>query len=194
MTRHIVIIQGHPDASRQHYGHALAEAYASGAKQAGHEVKTITVAELDFPLLHRYEEFYQQEPPAVIQQCQEDIRWADHLVLVYPLWMGSMPAVLKGFIEQVFRVGFAMQVEDGGRKWTRLLKGKSARIIITMGMPAFVYRWVFGAHSLKSLEKNILKFCGIKPVRESLIGMVEGSPAHRARWLKKMLALGKAGN
>jgi putative NADPH-quinone reductase len=105
-----------------------------------------------------------------------------------------MPAFTKGFLEQLFRVGFAMKVEDGGRKWTRLLKGKSARIVVTMGMPAFVYRWFFGAHSLKSLERNILKFCGISPIRESLIGMVEGSAEHRAHWLHKMSVYGKVGS
>jgi putative NADPH-quinone reductase len=193
MTRHILIIQGHPDATQQHFGHALANAYANAAQQAGHTVRTLSVAQIDFPLIHRYEEFYQQEAPAVIKPCQDDIRWADHLVLVYPLWMGSMPALLKGFLEQVFRPGLAMRIEDHGKKWTRLLKGKSARVVITMGMPALVYRWYFGAHSLKSLEKNILKFCGIKPISESLVGMVEGSPKHRERWLRKMTALGKAG-
>ncbi len=86
-----------------------------------------------------------------------------------------------------------MKVEDNDKKWTRLLKGKSTRIVITMGMPAFVYRWFFGAYSLKRLERNILKFCDIKPVRESLAGMVEGSAEHRAHWLKKMEALGKGG-
>ncbi len=63
-----------------------------------------------------------------------------------------------------------------------------------MGMPAFVYRWYFGAHSLKSLERNILKFVGIKPIRETLIGMVEGKQETRARWLTKMEALGREGS
>ncbi|MGD8743507.1 MAG: NAD(P)H-dependent oxidoreductase, partial [Granulosicoccaceae bacterium] len=167
--------------------------YAHGARQGGHEVKTITVAALDFPLIRRYEEFYDEAPPPIIAQCQEDIRRADHLVFIYPLWLGSMPALLKGFIEQVFRHGFAMEAGREGKFWKKLLKGKSARIIVTMGMPAFAYRWIFRAHSLKSLEKNILKFCGIKPVRESLIGNVDGSARHRERWLKKMEELGKAG-
>lgn len=193
MTRHILIIQGHPDATQPHFGHALAEAYAQAAQQAGHAIRTISVAQIHFPLLSSYEEFYRQEAPEMIKPCQEDIRWADHLLLIYPLWMGSMPALLKGFLEQVFRPGLAMRIEDHGKKWTRLLKGKSARIVITMGMPALVYRWYFGAHSLKSLEKNILKFCGIKPINESLVGMVDGSPEHRKRWLQKMTALGKAG-
>ena len=62
-----------------------------------------------------------------------------------------------------------------------------------MGMPAFAYRWFYGAHSLKSLERNILKFSGMGPIRESLIGLVEASPKNRESWLKKIEAMGKAG-
>jgi len=192
MSKNILIIQGHPDASRPHFGHALAETYENGAREAGHNVKTLIVATMDFPLLRSAEDFYQQEPLPVIQQCQDDIRWADHLVIVYPLWMGSMPALLKGFIEQVFRPGLAIQPEEQGAKWRQLLKGKSAHIIVTMGMPALVYRWFFGAHSLKSLERNILRFTGIAPVKESLVGNVEGTPLHRQRWLARLHAIGKA--
>jgi putative NADPH-quinone reductase len=192
MSKNIVIIQGHPDASKQHFGHAFSEAYEKGAHEGGHNVKTIVVAALEFPLLRSAEDFYEHEPLSIIQQCQADIRWADHLVIVYPLWMGSMPALLKGFIEQVFRPGFAMQPEKKGTKWRQLLKGKSAHIIVTMGMPALVYRWFFGAHSLKSLERNILRFTGITPIKESLVGNVEGNTKHRQRWLEKLHALGKA--
>lgn len=192
MGRHILIIQGHPDATRQHYGHALAEAYRQGAVAAGHEIRTITVAELDFPLLRSYEDFYHGEPSLLVQHCQEDIAWADHLVIIYPLWLGSMPALLKGFFEQVFRPGFAMQPLAGGLRWKQLLKGKSAHIVVTMGMPALVYRWFFGAHSLKSLERNILRFTGIGPIQESVIGSVEGRAAHRERWLHKVRELAGA--
>jgi putative NADPH-quinone reductase len=191
MGRRILIIQGHPDGLREHFCHALAAAYAEGAREGGHEVREIRVAELDFPLLHSYADFYEGTPPAVIAQCQDDVRWADHLVLVYPLWMGTMPALLKAFIEQLFRPGFAMQPEAGGKRWRRLLKDKSAHIVVTMGMPAWVYRWYFGAHSLKSLERNILRFTGIKPIRESLVGMVEGSSAGREKWLRKLHRFGR---
>ena len=144
-------------------------------------------------MLRTYQDFYHGKPRPSIQECQEDIRWADHLVIIYPLWMGSMPALLKGFMEQVFRPGFAMTPIDGGRKWVKLLKGRSAHVVITMGMPAFIYRWFFGAHSLKSLEKNILRFTGIGPVRECLVGMVDASAEGRQRWLQKMRKLGTAG-
>ena len=74
------------------------------------------------------------------------------------------------------------------------LTGRSARVVVTMGMPAFVYRWFYRAHCLKNLERNVLKFCGIAPVRSSLIGMVEGSDGRRrTRWLVRMRKLGKAG-
>ena len=194
MRKNILIIQGHPDVSHDHLCHALAAAYEKGARESGYEVKTICIANIDFPLLRTNEDFYSTDPVPVIRQCQQDIRWANHLVIFYPLWMGSMPALLKAFFEQVFRPGFAMEPVDGGRKWVQLLKGKSAHIIVTMGMPAFIYRWYYGAHGLKSLERNILKFTGIGPIKESLIGMVEESQAHRVSWLEKMFNFGKKGH
>jgi putative NADPH-quinone reductase len=193
MSRRIAIIQGHPDAAKKHFGHALADAYAEGAAAGGHAVKVITVAELDFPLLRGKDAWEHDAPPAPIRQAQETIAWADHLVFIYPLWMGTLPAVLKAFLEQVFRPGFAIRT-DAGDSWTKLLKGRSARIVVTMGMPAFFYRWFFRAHSLKSLERNILGLVGIGPVKTTLIGMVEsGDGDRRAKWLAKMNALGRAG-
>ena len=192
--KHITIIQGHPDPEDKHFGHALAQAYREGAEAAGHEVRLIEVAKLDFPLLRSQEDFNQGSPPDAIRQAQDTIAWADHLVILYPLWLGTLPALLKGFLEQVFRPGFAFSKPGEGTPWKKLLKGKSARVVITMGMPAFVYRWYFRAHSLKSLERNILKFCGIAPVRETLLGMVEcGDDSRRAKWLVKMRGLGKVG-
>jgi putative NADPH-quinone reductase len=60
-------------------------------------------------------------------------------------------------------------------------------------MPALAYRWFFGAHTLKSLERNILQFCGINPVHDTLIGMVEAADEpSRQEWLEKMRELGRA--
>lgn len=193
MAKHIVIIQGHPDASRRHFGHALADEYAKGAQDGGHEVKRIEVGALDFPILRTKEDFENGTPPAPIVQVQEAIRWADHLVILYPLWHGSMPALLKGFFEQVFRPGFGAEYQ-GSRMPKKLLVGKSARIVVTMGMPAFVYRWLFRAHSLKSLTRNILSFCGIAPIRSSLIGNIEGmTDRQRMAWLDELRGLGMLG-
>jgi putative NADPH-quinone reductase len=192
MPRRIVIIQGHPDPAGNHLCHALADAYAEGAKEAGHEVARINVAELDFPWLRSKTAFDSGPLPAVLVPCQEAIGRADHLVIVHPLWLGTVPALLEAFLEQVFRPGFAFVHGQSGKSWTKRLKGKSARIVITMGMPALIYRWYFGAHGLKSLKRNILGFAGIAPIRESLFGMVEGaSQGKREKWLAQMRNLGR---
>ncbi len=191
--RRITIIQGHPDPAGGHLCHALAAAYQQGCNSGGHESQMIDVAQLDFPILRSAEEFQNGEVCESIESAQNAIQWANHLVVIYPLWMGTMPALLKAFFEQSFRHHFAMEIGPGN-KWERKLKGRSARIVITMGMPALAYRWYFGAHSLKSLEKNILGFCGIGPIRETLFGMVEAvEDNRRKKWITKMEKLGTGG-
>ena len=191
----IVLIQGHPDPRATHLGHALAAAYARGARVSGREVSVIDVARIEFPLLRTKEDFEQGMPLPAIQEAQRLISEAGHLVIFYPLWLGSMPALLKGFFEQVFRPGFGFTAS--GRppegSWKKLT-GKTARVVVTMGMPAAVYRWYFRAHSLKSLERNILGFCGIGPIAESLVGLVEADdPVRLDKWIDRMEALGRRG-
>jgi putative NADPH-quinone reductase len=195
MPEPILIIQGNPDPQDDHFGHALAAAYAQGARDAGREVILIDVAKIDFPLLRTKEDFEHGDPPPAIREAQRLVDQAGHLVIIYPLWLGGMPALLKGFFEQVFRPGFGF-VADRGTPKGRMKKliGKTARVVVTMGMPALVYRWYFRAHSLKSLKRNILGFCGIGPIKQSLIGMIETEDnTRRQKWLKRMRAFGHSG-
>lgn len=190
MPANILIIQGHPDPDQQHFCHALADAYAEAAEQAGHSVRRVEVARLEFPLLRQADDWKHGEPPPAITGVQSEVLRAGHIVIIYPLWLGTMPALLKGFLEQVFRQSFAFGADP--MKPERRLRGRSARVVVTMGMPALIYRVYFMAHGLKNLERNILRFCGIKPVRSSLVGMVEGGSARRERWLEHMRRLGAA--
>ena len=191
-NRRILVIQGHPDVTEAHFGHALAHAYAVAATTAGHQVRTATPAQLDFPLLRSQNEWEHGSLPSALQKAQDDIAWAQHLVLFFPLWMGDMPALLKGFLEQVARPGFAFRREAGSPFGQKGLVGRSARVVVTMGMPAFVYRFYFRAHSVKSLERNILGFVGISPIHETLIGTVDKlDEAGRTGWLAKLSALGR---
>jgi putative NADPH-quinone reductase len=192
MARRIAVILGHPDPGPS-LCRSLADAYAEGAQGAGHEVRRIDAASLEVGFLRSARDFHSGEAPAWVDAAQGVLSWAEHLVIVYPLWHGTMPALLKAFFEQVFRPGFALAY--GGNGWPLgLLKGRSARVVVTMGMPALAYRWYFGAHSLKSLERNILKFSGIRPVRETLIGMVDAlTEEKRGRWLERLRALGARG-
>ena len=152
------------------------------------------MSQLRFPLLRTAEDFQSGSAPDAIRKCQEHVAWAEHVVILYPLWLGSMPALLKGFFEQLFRPGFAFAESRSKGFPRKLLKGKSARVVVTMGMPRLFYRWYYRAHSLKSLERNILAFCGIGPCQASIVGMVERrGAAGRGAWLEKLSRLGRLG-
>jgi putative NADPH-quinone reductase len=192
-SRRVLLIQGHPDGGAPHLCHALAAAYAQGARDAGHEVREIDVARLDFPLLRSQKDWEKGPLPPSLLQTQGDIHWAEHLVLFFPLWLGGMPALFKAFLEQVARPGFAFKRKTGSAVFTEKgLVGRSARIVVTMGMPVLVYRWYFRAHSVKALERNILGFVGVAPVHETLIGSVASIKAgDAARQLDKLRRLGQ---
>ena len=193
MARRITVIQGHPDPAGGHLLHAMADAYSEGATAAGHDVRRIEVARLEFPLLRTQVDFETGALPPALVQPREDMRWAEHWVFLFPLWHGTMPALLKGFLEHIFRPGFAMEYKEGGLP-KRLLAGRSARIIVTMGMPTLFYRWYFGAYGLRSFERSMLSFAGIKPIRESLYGLAFADEKKRARWIEEMHRYGGRGD
>ena len=185
MSKRIVIIQGHPDPAGGHLLNAMADAYAGAAMQAGHEVRRVEAARLDFPLLRTQADFEHGELPPALVQARDDMRWAAHWVILFPLWHGTMPALFKGFLEHVFRPGFAMEYREKGFP-KRLLAGRSARIVVTMGMPTLLYRWYFGAFGVRGFERSMLGFAGIKPIRESFYGLTFADDSKRARWIEEM--------
>jgi putative NADPH-quinone reductase len=193
--RRILIVQGHPDPAGGHLCHALADTYLQAATAAGHEVRQVDVARLDFPLLRSQLDWEKGKVPLALAPAQQDILWANHLVLFFPLWLGDMPALLKGFLEQVARPGFAFKPGANGPFGAKGLAGRSARVVVTMGMPALVYRYIYRAHSIRSLERNVLGFVGMAPVHETLIGNIETKDvAVQSGWFVKLSRLGAAGD
>lgn len=188
MRRRILVINGHPDPRPERLCAALAAAYAKGAQAGGHEVRRVDVGALDFPLVRSFDDFA-KAPPPVIAGAQADVTWANHLVVIHPLWLGGAPAVLKAFLEQVFRYGFALAAEG---RMQGLLGGRSVRTIVTMGMPAPVFSLVFGAHGLKAVERGVYWVAGLRPIRHTLFGGVEAGP--HARWLTIAEGLGWRGD
>lgn len=185
----ILIINGHPDA--ESYNFALAEAYKKGALASGAEVKELIVRDLQFnPNL----EFgYRQRTTleSDLLEAQEKIKWANHLVLVFPIWWGAVPAILKGFFDRAFLPGFAFQKRENSLWWDKLLTGKSARIICTLDQPAWYYRIFNGRPGYYAVKKMTLEFCGIRPVRTTTIGPIRLSKdSYRANWLRKVENLG----
>ncbi|TYQ24083.1 NAD(P)H-dependent oxidoreductase [Pseudanabaena sp. UWO310] len=190
MSKKILILQGHPNPDS--YCFALAEAYKRAAIASGAEVRELVVNDLKFnfnPPEYRSKLIPELEEDVL--KAQDEIRWAEHLVFVYPTWWGTMPTLLKAFIDRVFTSGFAFKYRQDSIWWDRLLKGKSARLIVTMDAPPWYYRFVNGSPGHKAMKNTILEFCGVKPVKITTIGSVKTSNlAQRQKWLNQIGNLG----
>jgi putative NADPH-quinone reductase len=185
----IAIVVGHSQTAT--FCEALGEAYQKGAGAAGHNVQMFVLARMKFDaILH--EGFFREQPlEPDLRAAYDAIKAADHIVLIFPLWLGSLPAILKGFLERVFQPDIIKVRNSRETEW-KILSGKSARVIMTMGMPGLIYRVWFGAHALRALKRNILQFIGINPVRTTIHGMVEMvSDEKRMEWLKEAEAMGR---
>jgi putative NADPH-quinone reductase len=192
MRKKIVIIDGHPDPERTRLGHALADAYAQGAIETGNETRVITVSELEIAFLRSAAEFAAPAIAPAIVSAQRDIEWADHIVLVFPLWLGGAPALMRAFLEQVACGSFFAETSGPGIR--SKLQHKSARLIVTMGMPAFAYRLFFHAHGVKNIMEGVLGFAGFRPVRATLFGAVEALGAQKnAARVAQVRELGRQG-
>ncbi len=187
----ILVILGH--SSNESLSASLAEKYCEGAKDSGNEIEKINVGELDFaPFLENgYSKEQTIEPD--IQSAQEHIKWANHLVFVYPTWWATPPALLKAFIERTLLPDFAFKYKKSKYvvAWDKFLYGRSARIISTMDSPPLYYKLITGDPGYKMM-KDILVFCGIKPVSKTYFGSVEmSSEATRKKWLSKCYDIGR---
>ena len=186
----VLIINGHPNPTS--YNHALAQAYATGAREAGAEVQELVISDLDFQpsLTYGYQQRIELEPDLV--KAQELILWADHLVWVHPVWWGGLPALTKGFIDRVFLPGFAFKYRENSVWWDKLLAGKTARIITTLDQPSWSYRLFFRRPSVNQLKRSTLEFSGVKPVKVTYVGPIRQSkPEFREQQLRKIALLGK---
>lgn len=170
---------------------AIAERYAAGARAAGHGCREQSVGRMRFDpnLRHGYHERMELEPDLLA--AQDAIRWADHLVFVYPTWWGSMPALMKGFVDRTFVPDFAYRYRTNSVFWDKLLAGRTARLIVSMDAPWWWDTIVNGSTSRHTLAAPILKFCGVRPVKQTVFDQVRRStPERRAKWLAVAERLG----
>lgn len=186
----ILIINGHPD--KESFNFALAEAYKKGAKQSNVEIKEINIRELNFNpnLQFGYRKRTELEPDLL--EAQDKLKWADHLVWIHPVWWGSVPAIMKGFLDRILLPGFAFNKRENSLWWDKYFIGKTARIICTLDQPAWYYKWIYGNPSHNAMKKVTLEYIGVKKVRITAIGPIRLSKEEfRANWLRKVEKLGQ---
>ena len=189
----ILIINGHPDEGS--FNAAISVAYKAGAETSGAEIKEINIRELDFNpnLRFGYRKRTELEPD--LQEAQNLLKWADHLVWIYPVWWGSVPAMMKGFLDRVLLPGFAFSKRENSLWWDKHFTGKTARIICTLDEPAWYYQWINGSPSHKAMKRLTMNFIGVKKVRITTIGPIRLSKeSFRAKWLRKVKSMGQTGS
>lgn len=188
-AKKIFILLGHPD--KDTLNGTLASEYEKGALDAGHEVRRMNLGDLKFdPILHAGYKVIQELEPDLVA-FQENMRWCEHFVVLYPSWWSTMPALLKGLIDRVWLPGFAFHFTHGGNYWQRLLKGRSATMIVTSDTMPLVQRILFG-DTTNELKKGILWFAGFSPVRVYKFGYLKHFGMSRRFNLKsKVYRLGR---
>ena len=188
--KNTLIILAHPAATS--FSGALADAYLASALGSGHNARLIRLGEMDFdPVLrHGYKQRQELEP--CLLEIHEAISAAQHLVFVYPIWWGGMPALLKGMFDRVFLPGYAFSYRQGSQFWDRLLSGRSAHALVCMDTPPWYFRLVYRMPGHHQMKRTILEFCGIKPVKISSFGPIRFSTAQqRERWLEQVRAFAR---
>lgn len=185
----IFILLGHPD--KDSFNCTLADSYEQGALAAGHEVRRMNLGDMKFdPILHSgYRVIQELEPD--LKMFQENVEWCDHFVIFYPSWWSTMPALLKGLFDRAWLPGFAYKFTSEFT-WKKLLKGKSARMIVTSDTIPLAQRIIFG-DTTNELKNGILWFAGFSPIRVKKFGYLKhwGSTYRRERIKRTVYNLGK---
>lgn len=186
---HLLVIDGHPRPGS--FGAALAAAYSDGARSTGADVDVLTLRELDFDLDLHHDRVEDQPLEPCLARAQALLVASDHVTVVAPVWWGSVPARLKGFLDRVLVRGWAYRYQDNGLP-EGLLAGRSARVIITTDSPGWWLRGLMGDSAVRQLTRSTLRFCGLKPVATTRIGAVHGSTdSQRAAWLDEAREAGR---
>jgi NAD(P)H dehydrogenase (quinone) len=187
----IYILMGNPDKDGT-LTNEFADLYMQEALAAGHEVHRDNISDLRFdPVLHKgYKVIQELEPD--LRRVQEELKWADHFVLAYPLWWSATPALLKGFFDRIWLPGYCFHFWKSGMGWDRLMKGKTARVITLSKMHPLSIRFMFGDFT-NEIAHATLGFAGYK-VRLTEVGHSEKlTGRQKAHWKRRIAALARKG-
>jgi NAD(P)H dehydrogenase (quinone) len=186
----ILIIDGHPN--EKSFCNALADAYYKGSISGGHEVELLHLRDLEFSLdLSKWYSLKTGLEPDLIK-AQQLITWANHIVVIHPVWWGSVPALLKGFFDRALTSGFAFKPRENSHSWDKLLSGRTGHLIYTGDTPTWVYKLFYNRPSVHQVKKIVLEYCGITPVKVTAIAPVRASTEKfRKQWLDKIEEIAK---
>jgi putative NADPH-quinone reductase len=171
----ILIINGHPDAKS--YSAAITAEFTKNLDKQRHQIENLELGKMKFDPVLRFGYRQKMPPNADIERSQQLLKWADHMVFIYPIWWSSMPSLLKGWIDRVMTPGFAYNMKSFYRHDGHL-SGRTAELILTSDAPAFYYRWL-APTPVRLMRNHILKLCGIRTTRVQIFGKTQAATDER---------------
>lgn len=187
MSRKVLVIYCNPD--KKSFGTSLGKSYVNGLKVEKNKVKEVYLYDLDFNLR---QVGFNQEPLELekdLIKIQKEIMWADHITFCYPIWWYNFPAVLKGLFDRILLPNFAFKYEKSPIP-KGLLKGRTARALVTLDAPISYYRFIIGSPD-KTILKGDLSFCGMKIIGHHYFGSIKKSDDGKKKtWLGEAYTLG----
>ena len=189
MAKRIFIWVAHPRANS--LCGSIADAYKAGALETGAELRRMDLAEMSFDTAFEGygEDALPLEPDLLA--WQENIAWADHILIVHPYWWGAMPTRAKAVLDRALTPGFGFRYHTGKVAWDKLLKCRTADAIITSDTPPLLDTLLYRRPARRVIRNQVLGFCGIRAKRIIQFGSVKlASPEKIAGWLRRSQRMG----
>jgi NAD(P)H dehydrogenase (quinone) len=190
MTKRIFIWIAHPKPGS--LNSALAERYANGARGKGADIRIMSLADMEVD--NGFDGYDQNRDIAPdLATWQDNVRWADHVMIVHPYWWGAMPSKAKAVLDAALTPGFAYKYHKRGVAWDKLLTGRTGDAIITSDTPPWIDTLIYLRPGRRVMRNQVMKFTGIKPRRIVQLGSVKtATPNKIDRWLAEAETMGAA--
>jgi putative NADPH-quinone reductase len=180
MEKRMLVINGHPDPRPERFCAALSEAFAAGTRVNGWETRRLSIGNVP-PSCSAPRKGDDEFSPSVIDAI-DGIRWASRLAIIFPLWFDRPPEILRSLFERLS----CKETAVGG------YVERLAHIVVTMEMPAFMYR--SPSHNDKNPfdKEPLLSLPGVCPVDPILIGSIDTITGEQRRnWLRDVRLYGE---
>jgi NAD(P)H dehydrogenase (quinone) len=182
----ILIITAHPSSKAD--THTIASIYKEKKESQGHTVEVVDLYSDKYKVdLLKFENIREFVPSNVQKKFQEQIVWANEIVIVHPVWWSSAPAILKNWVDLTVWPRVAYQYTPEG-KIKKLLEGRTAKVFATCGGPSWWYHVPFVLPLKSFWSICVFGYCGIDLVDFKVCGNLDKwKDEKRAKHLEKFL-------
>jgi NAD(P)H dehydrogenase (quinone) len=184
----ILVVLAHPNP--QSFNAAMAQTVVQTLEEGGHEVIFHDLYGEKFdPVLPAGEINKDASLPAAIKQQSAEIAAAEAIIIIHPSWWGQPPAILKGWIDRVFRldVAFNLPGEVGKGIPQGLLQAQVALVFTTSNTPPLREIDFYGDPLQNIWENCVFRVCGVNRFfRKNFAVMASSTEKQRCSWLKEI--------